>query len=72
MDKESHEIEDFSVKEYKQRLDKYMATNRYYCKCGHSVVISPINNKKLCTHCGIWIFKNKKDEFIYRMKERLK
>ena len=55
----------------KKRLKPY-ADNRYYCKCGHSVVIMPKKHKVLCTHCGHWVFKNKKDEFKYRIKEKMK
>ena len=56
---------------YEKKRVKVYADNRYYCSCGHSVVIMPKNNKVLCTHCGHWVFKNKKEEFKYRLKERL-
>lgn len=29
-------------------------------------------DKKLCSYCKIYVFKNKKDEFDYRLKEALK
>lgn len=41
----------------------------YKCTCGHSVVI--IKDKAICTHCNKWVFKNKEDEFKYRLKENL-
>lgn len=42
---------------------------RVYCSCGHSMIIFPFEhrNKKLCTHCGRYVYKDKKEEF----KERL-
>lgn len=35
-------------------------------RCGHSLPIGR-QNKILCKYCGNYIFKNKKEEFIYRM-----
>lgn len=29
-------------------------------------------DKKLCTYCKIYVFKNKKDEFDYRLREAIK
>lgn len=42
---------------------------RVYCQCGHSMVMFPFEhrNKKICTHCGYYVYQNKKEEF----KERL-
>lgn len=54
-----------------KRLKAY-TDNRRYCKCGHSVVMLPNQRKKLCSWCGHWIFKTKKDEFLYRVKECMK
>ena len=48
---------------------KYRVLNQQFrvkCECGHTTLL--INkDKKICTHCGRYIFKNKKDEFIYRL-----
>lgn len=55
----------------KKRIQPFVQ-NRYYCKCGHSVVILPREKKVLCSYCGHWVFKNEKDEFVYRLKEKLK
>lgn len=50
-----------------EKLAKIINDNfKYYCKCGHSVVIVR-KDKKLCTHCGRYVFKNKQDEFRYRL-----
>lgn len=29
-------------------------------------------NKKICRYCGIYVFKDKKDEFNYKMKQKMK
>ena len=43
--------------------------NTVKCSCGHSVVITNRYNRTLCKWCGKWVFKTKKDEFIYRLNE---
>ena len=42
---------------------------KIYCSCGHGVVILPFEhkNKKICSYCGKYVYKDKKEEF----KERL-
>lgn len=39
--------------------------------CGHSILFENKKNKILCNHCGRYVFKNKKTEFEYRLKEQL-
>ena len=55
------------VKIHQERVD-----NTYKCKCGHSVVIKPKETKILCHWCNRWVFKNKEDEFKFRVKEQMK
>lgn len=43
----------------------------YKCKCGHSVVIANKRGIAECSHCRNLVFKNKKIEFEYRMKQNL-
>lgn len=45
----------------------------YKCECGHSVVIYPFEHieKKLCTHCGHYVY-NEKGEFKKNVKKALK
>lgn len=47
---------------------------KYQCKCGHVVVIYPFEgkNKKLCRWCNRYVFTSSKDEFLYRISERVK
>lgn len=48
-----------------------LAPYRVYCKdCGHSMIIAK-QEKALCSWCGHWVFKDKKVEFKYRLKEQL-
>ena len=37
------------------------------CECGHTMRPKR-NNKCLCTFCGKYVFKDKKEEFIYRLE----
>lgn len=42
---------------------------RIYCDCGHSMVLFPFEhrNKKICSYCGKYVYKNEKEKF----KEKL-
>ena len=56
----------------KKQMDIMFQTytdNTFKCKCGHSVVVSNKIKKVVCNHCGRYVFRDKKDEFIYRLKE---
>lgn len=44
---------------------------RVRCACGHSVVIPTRKDKKICSWCGNYVFKDKETEFKYRFKENL-
>lgn len=47
-----------------------IAKHKYKCKCGHTVVV--VNKKKtLCTWCGCYVYKDKKEEFKERLKGAL-
>lgn len=55
-----------------QKLDSFIKNNlNVKCKCGHSVDLIGIN-QKICSHCGNYVFKNKEEEFKYRLKENMK
>lgn len=58
-------------KEWKNLTDEYSKVT-YKCKCGHSVVIPHWKDKSICGWCGNYVFKNKKDEFDYKIKNILK
>lgn len=46
---------------------------KYYCKCGHSLTIYPMEKriKKLCSWCGHYVYINKRVEFIDKLKKML-
>lgn len=47
--------------------------NFVYCpKCHHTVEFWSNSNRELCKWCGNYVFKTKKDEFKYRLEQRLK
>lgn len=60
-----------SDKEYKILSDNLQSIT-YTCKCGHRVAIYHPDKKVICSYCGNYVFKSKKDEFEYRVKERMK
>ena len=60
-----------SAKEFSNMSNEYDKV-KYRCKCGHRVVIPKWVDKQLCKWCGNYVFKNEKDEFEYRLKEKMK
>ena len=38
--------------------------------CGHSMLLGR-KDKKICTHCGHYVFKDAATEFQYRMREKI-
>ena len=63
-----HILTDEEYDRMTDNLDKVM----HRCKCGHRVVIPKRTDKMLCSWCGYYVFRNKKDEFKCRMKEKIK
>lgn len=47
------------VVKYSEEVNKY----KYLCECGHRVFIHPQRNKTLCSWCGHYVYKDKKEEF---------
>lgn len=73
--KETKNIQKQDVMLYDKPTEFTMKTrdNEVYCpKCKHTVEFWTNSNKELCTWCGKYVFKTKKDEFEYRMKGILK
>lgn len=56
---------------YQKKLDKVYEDNRFYCLCGHSVAILPNEKRVLCTHCGHWVYRDKKEMFKERLRGKL-
>lgn len=57
-----------------KRLMEEVSKYKYYCECGHSIVIYPFEkrNKKICRWCGKSVYVNKKEEFKDKMRGVLK
>lgn len=64
-------IYDKNFKKDTQRAVNFYSTCLHCERCGHSLQVTR-KNKVFCEWCGRYIFKNKKDEFEYRLKEKLK
>ena len=49
-----------------------LMTCRYYCKCGHSVTITPKQERTFCDWCRHWVYKDPVEQQKYdeMMKER--
>ena len=60
-----------SAKELSNMTNEYDKV-KYTCKCGHKVVIPKWVDKQICRWCGKYVFKSKKDEAIFRIKEKIK
>lgn len=46
--------------------------NKVKCKCGKTVEFWSEERKVICTWCNNYVFRTPKDEFNYRVRERLK
>ena len=60
-----------SEKEFSRMTEEYDKV-KYMCKCGHKVVIPYNVDKQVCSWCKRYVFKSKKDEALYRIKEKIK
>ena len=56
------------IKSYDSALEEV----KVRCKCGHRVIIPYWVDKQLCNWCKSYVFRDKKIEFEYRMKEKVK
>ena len=41
------------------------------CKCGHTMLMPPHLDKMTCSWCKEYVFRTKKDEFLYKMKQKI-
>lgn len=42
------------------------------CSCGTKTVIPPFLKRLICRNCGHWFYRDKKQEFKDKMREKLK
>ena len=59
-----------SIKEI-EKISKVITDNSIKCNCGHSIAMKPGLNKQICTWCKNYVFRTPRDEFNYRMREKL-
>lgn len=59
------------VKSYYTKLMNAKAVYKVYCSCGHPTFIYPFEKKqkKICTWCGLYVYANKKEEFIDNLRK---
>lgn len=43
---------------------------RVKCQCSHVIVMAKAD-RTICSYCGNWVYRSKKIEFKYKMKEKL-
>lgn len=55
-----------------KKLQEELSNHTYTCNCGHRVLILPQKDKVICNWCKHYVFKNKKDEFKYRINEKIR
>ena len=56
IERDSHKIQDYMIK----------------CKCSHSILFTGRKDRLICSHCGHYVYQDKKAELKYKMKELLK
>ena len=59
---------DVLVKKMKEDIKR--TENSVKCDCGHTVFMGR-QDKKICSWCGKYVFKDKKEEFKYRMEQMI-
>ncbi|MEE0137739.1 hypothetical protein [Fusobacterium ulcerans] len=68
-----HELDNgYRYRYNKKEMDRMFKTytdNSYKCSCGHTIAIAKSCEKIVCSYCGRYVFREKKDEFKYRLKE---
>ena len=63
-------LEKHSLNEQKKYFNE-LSKHKYTCKCGHVVIMLPGKDKVLCTWCHNYVYKDKKEEFMNRMRSVL-
>lgn len=49
-----------------------MKSATYTCRCGHRIIMTSKVDKTICSWCGNWVYKNKKDEFKDKLRKELR
>lgn len=62
---------EWSIFNKQKKTDRIFEKIRYYCNCGHSVVIYPKEERTFCTFCGHYVYrdKRKQEKNVERIKK---
>lgn len=55
-----------------RKLMKVYTDNTVKCKCGHSIFMPVFVPHKICNWCGHRVFRNKKEEFKYKLEHEIR
>lgn len=53
-------------------IASYYSNYKVKCKCGHTMVITNSVEKKICSYCGNYVYRNKKLEFKDKLIKELR
>ena len=53
-------------------VDSYYTNHKVKCKCSHSVFMPYGTDKKICSYCGNYVYRNKEIEFKEKLLKKLK
>lgn len=48
------------------------AKSKIKCRCGHILTIPSFINKKLCSCCGLYVYRESKEQFKYTLPKLIK
>lgn len=51
-----------------KKIINLMTENTKYCSCGHSVVVFPTTEYKVCTHCNKLVYYDREKQREYEKK----
>lgn len=54
-----------------QELYEKMNDHKLKCSCSHTMFMPNKRDRMCCNHCGRWVYKDKKTEYKYKMREML-
>lgn len=60
-----------TIQEFERQADEYDKV-KIRCKCGHRVIVPMWVDKKICSWCGHYVYRNKQLEFKEKLKEKRK
>ena len=56
---------------FRRKMDEYDKV-KHICSCGHRIIMPKWVDKQICGWCGNYVFKDKREEFKYRLKEEIR